>query len=203
MHSVFVQARKSLGIIGRSAISKRGVRRGAVVGVASFAMLLLSLVPAMSVGAQSFYPPNAVISSYFDPRYCGNGAVSVVTDAGGSLIDICTSTGQRVVPIYPDYVSAPYGGYGYGYAQPAYNNGYNYNAPTYAYTAPVYTRTANYGYGYGYATGAYNGNNNTKNGNTLNGYGSYTDNRTNCPGGRVTSTPSGYFCTANGFPAGA
>ena len=200
MYSVFVHARKLPGIIGRSAPLKRGVRRGAVVGVASFAMLLLSLVPAMSVGAQSFYPPNAVVSSYFDPRYCGNGAVSVVTDAGGSLINICTSTGQRVVPIYPDYVVAPYGGYGYGYAQPAYNYGYTYNAPTYAYAAPVYNNTANYGYGY--ATGTYYGNNAT-NGNTLNGYGTYNDNRTNCPGGQVTSTPSGYFCTANGFPAGA
>ena len=196
MHSISVHARKLPGIIGRSATSKCGVRRGAVVGVASFAMLLLSLVPAISVGAQSFYPPNAVISSYFDPRYCGNGAVSVVTDAGGSLIDICTSTGQRVVPIYPDYVAAPYGGYGYGYRQPAYN--YNYNAPTYAYAAPVYNNTANYGY----TTGTYYGSNAT-NGNTLNGYGTYNDNRTNCPGGQVTSTPSGYFCTANGFPAGA
>jgi len=68
--------------------------------------------------SQSGYPPNAVISSYFDPRYCGNGAVSVVTDAGGALIDICTSTGQRIIPVYPDF--APFGGFG-GYG----GNGYS------------------------------------------------------------------------------
>lgn len=68
------------------------------------------------------YPRNAVISSYFDPRYCGNGAVSVVTDAGGALIDVCTSTGQRIIPIYPDFVAAPT--YGYGYAP--YTYGYRY-----------------------------------------------------------------------------
>jgi len=72
--------------------------------------------------SQSGYPPNAVISSYFDPRYCGNGAVSVVTDAGGALIDICTSTGQRILPIYPDF--SPYGGFGGGYSP--YSFGYRY-----------------------------------------------------------------------------
>ena len=195
--------RSVLSVINRAVASRRGVRRGAMVGAAGFALLLLSLVPAVSVGAQSFYPPNAVISSYFDPRYCGNGAVSVVTDAGGSLINICTSTGQHVVPVYPDY--APYGGtgFGYGYAQPAYNYnyGYSYAQPTYNYgysTPYIYGGTPNYNYGYGTVYG-----NNVTNGNTLNGYGSYTDNRTNCPGGQVTSTPSGYFCTANGAPAGA
>jgi len=66
----------------------------------------------------SGYVPNAIVSSYFDPRYCGDGRVSVVTDAGGALINICTSTGQRVIPIYPDYV--PFGGNGYGYSPYSY-----------------------------------------------------------------------------------
>lgn len=66
----------------------------------------------------SGYVPNAIVSSYFDPRYCGDGRVSVVTDAAGALIDICTSTGQRIIPIYPDYV--PYGGNGYGYSPYSY-----------------------------------------------------------------------------------
>jgi hypothetical protein len=69
--------------------------------------------------AYSGYPPNAVISTYFDPRYCGNGAVSVVTDQYGNLINVCTSSGVRIYPVY-----APYG-YGYGYGYPAgYVNGY-------------------------------------------------------------------------------
>jgi len=199
-------------------------RRGVIVaGATGLAMLLLTLVSAGSVSAQvgypgypgygagagsrSGYPPNALISSYFDPRYCGNGAVSVVTDAGGALIDICTSTGQRILPVYPDYSS--FGGFG-GY--PGYGSGfggYGGGAPTYSY---------GYGFNNGFNTGfsGYTGftgfaggyqpypvSNTTTNGNTAaNGYGSYTDPRTNCPGGQVSSTPSGFFCTATGAFAG-
>jgi len=48
------------------------------------------------------YPANTVVSTYFDPRYC-NGVVSVATDGSGTLIDLCTTTGQRIYPIFPDY----------------------------------------------------------------------------------------------------
>jgi hypothetical protein len=65
----------------------------------------------------SGYPPNAVISSYFDPRYCGNGAVSIVTDQYGNLINVCTSSGVRIYPAYPPY------GYPYGYTNGYYVNG--------------------------------------------------------------------------------
>jgi hypothetical protein len=65
--------------------------------------------------ASTGYPPNAVISTYFDPRYCGDWAVSVVTDQYGNLIDICSSSGVRIYPVYADY--------GYGYPV-GYANGY-------------------------------------------------------------------------------
>jgi hypothetical protein len=70
--------------------------------------------------ASTGYPPNTVISTYFDPRYCGNGAVSVVTDSSGNLIDVCTSTGVRIYPVFPDY------GYGYPYG---YAGGYYGGCP--------------------------------------------------------------------------
>jgi len=200
----------------------RSPRRGVIAGATGLAMLLLTLVSAGSVsaqvgypgypgygapvGSQSGYPPNAVISSYFDPRYCGNGAVSVVTDAGGALIDICTSTGQRIIPVYPDF--SPYGSFGGfpGYGSPGFvgsptysygygfNNGFNNGFNSY----PVYTGFTGFSSGYQpYPV------NTTNSGNTVaNGYGTYTDPRTNCPGGQVTSTPSGYFCAATGTFAG-
>src|SRR4051812_33776924 len=40
-------------------------------------------------GTSSGYPPNTVVSSYFDPRY---GPVSVVTDQYGNLIDVNSAT---------------------------------------------------------------------------------------------------------------
>jgi hypothetical protein len=72
------------------------------------------------VASGSGYAPNAVVSTYFDPRYCGNGLVSVVTDQSGNLIDVCSSSGVRIYPVYADY------GYGYatGYANGYYTNGY-------------------------------------------------------------------------------
>jgi hypothetical protein len=79
-------------------------------------------VPAPAPATTSSgYPPNVVVSSYFDPRYCGNGAVSVVTDGSGNLINVCTGSGVRIYPAYPDY------GYGYSGAyipNGNYPNGY-------------------------------------------------------------------------------
>lgn len=62
----------------------------------------------------SGYPPNTVISTYFDPRY---GIVSVVTDSSGVLIDV-NAVGQRIYPIYPDY--GPVNGYYAGGSYPLY-----------------------------------------------------------------------------------
>lgn len=70
----------------------------------------------------SGYPPNTVISTYYDPRY---GVVSVVTDSGGNLININAATGQRIFPIFPDY------GYGYGYLS-GYYRGIPYVNPNIA-----------------------------------------------------------------------
>jgi hypothetical protein len=102
---------------------RRPVRRRVILAVAGLALLLgLLLVPAVSVGAQSTYPPNTVISTYYDARY---GVVSVVTDATGNLIDINAVTGQRIYPIYADY--APSVAYTNGvYAPAVYANGYYY-----------------------------------------------------------------------------
>ncbi len=59
--------------------------------------------------SSSGYPANTVIRTYFDARYC-NGLVSVVTDQYGNLIDVCTTTGQRIYPVFPDYGN----GFGFG-----------------------------------------------------------------------------------------
>lgn len=157
-----------------------GGRRWVSAFVASLALALSLIVPAANVGA-GYYPSNALISTYFDPRYCGNGAVSVVTDAGGALINVCTSTGQRILPIYPDFVAVPYGYNTFGYNTVGYNT-YNYN--TFGYN----TYTPNV---YGYGTYAAN----------VGGVRRYTDNNSNCPNGDVTQTVSGFFCSLNGAPA--
>lgn len=61
-------------------------------------------------------------ATYFDPRYCFDGLVSIVREpSNGAPINICTSTGQRIYPIYPDF--APYAGY--------YNAGVAYNPVVY------------------------------------------------------------------------
>ena len=98
---------------------RRPVRRRLILAMAGLAMLLgLLLVPAVSVGAQSTYPPNTVISTYYDARYgVVSVVVSVVTDAYGNLIDINAATGQRIYPIYADY--AP----GVAYTNGVYTNG--------------------------------------------------------------------------------
>lgn len=72
-----------------------------VIGATVLLATVLAVASGLSVGAQSPYPPNTVVSTYADPRYCG-GAVSVVTDSSGNLIDVCTTTGQRIYPVYPD-----------------------------------------------------------------------------------------------------
>ncbi len=50
-------------------------------------------------------------ATYFDPRYCGDGRVSVVPDKDGNLINVCTTTGVRIFPVYAD---------AYPYVGPAY-----------------------------------------------------------------------------------
>jgi len=115
---------------------RRPVRRRLILTLAGLAMLLgLLLIPAVSVGAQSTYPPNTVISTYYDARY---GVVSVVTDAYGNLIDINAATGQRIYPIYADYAPSV-----------AYTNGVYTNG---VYTNGIYAPvTYANGYYYGYS----------------------------------------------------
>lgn len=144
--------------------------------VAGLGLLLLALSPT-SLGAASPYPPNTVVSTYVDPRYCG-GAITVVTDGDGNLIDVCAGNGQRV---YPDAV--PYGTPGFNGYVPAYGNGY----------APVFNGSIPYAPGYGGTTFGPTGN-----GAVIR---QYNDGNSNCPNGDVTQTLDGFFCTANGQPA--
>jgi hypothetical protein len=158
------------------AVRRLGRRR--VLVATGLAMLILTLMaPAVAVGAQSAYPPNTVVSTYFDARY---GEVSVVTDPNGNLIDINAQTGQRIYSVYPDYNSA----YTNGYVAPAYTNGY---AP--AYVAPNYVGATTYAYS---TVAGYDG-------SAI--YRQYTDNNSNCADGQVTQTASGFYCTATGAPA--
>jgi len=138
--------------------------------VAGLGLLLLALVPA-AVGAASPYPPNTVVSTYFDARFCGNGQVSVVSDSSGNLVNVCTATGQRIDPaayVLPGYASGYAPGYGTGIIPP-YTTGV---------VPPVYGGVGN-----------------------AQVIRQYTDNNANCPNGDVTETTSGFFCTANGQPA--
>ena len=150
--------------------------------VAGVALLLgLLLIPAMSVGAQSAFPANTVVSTYFDARY---GEVSVVTDASGNLIDINAATGQRIYPAFADYTSA----YPSAYVAPGNTN---------AYIAPTFVNAATDGYATLPAV----------NGSPLSLFNSspvvrqYSDNNSNCADSQVTQTTSGYYCTATGTPA--
>jgi hypothetical protein len=174
---------------------------------------------AASTTSTTGYPPNAVISTYVDPRYC-DGLVSVVTDSSGNLIDVCTTTGQRIYPVYPDT--------GYGFASGLI--GANYVAPTFVnsptYIAPAFIPpgTANgitcnglYGcpFGGGYIPNSnfsyLNGNVCTVNfncgafntfpagGTVVGGVVYYNDNRF-CGDGKIAFVPGrGYFCQ-NGGP---
>ncbi|MDQ2785521.1 MAG: hypothetical protein M3Y58_11040 [Chloroflexota bacterium] len=157
---------------------QRGMRSPArarlMVAAAGLALLILTLlVPAIAVGAQSAYPPNTVVSTYFDARY---GEVSVVTDASGNLIDVNAATGQRIYPVYADYPSA----YTNAYVSPAYTN----TAIVPAYTSAFPDAYANQAASTGAAI-----------------YRQYTDNNSNCVNGQVTQTASGYYCTVTGTPA--
>lgn len=157
----------------RSSLAARLIGRRRLVVAAALAMLVLTLmVPALAVGAQSIYPPNTVVSTYFDARY---GEVAVVTDASGNLIDINAATGQRIYP-YATYASA----YSSAYVAPAYVNGY---------VAPNHVGAATYGYSPLSAISD----------GTI--YRQYTDNTSNCTSGQVTQTASGYYCTTTGAPA--
>jgi hypothetical protein len=150
-----------------------GRRRLAVVAASLALLILMLMAPAMAVGASSAYPPNTVVSTYFDARY---GEVSVVTDASGNLIDINAATGQRIYPLYPDYSTA----YTSAYVAPAYTN---------TYVAPNYVGAATYGYS---AVAGYGG-------TAI--YRQYTNNNSNCVNSQVTQTASGYYCTTTGTPA--
>lgn len=106
---------------------------GLIVGGALF---VAAIGMSFTVGAQvpnpSGYPPNTVVSTYFDPRYC-NGLVSIVTDGSGNLINVCTTTGQRIYPVYADY-GAYYGGVYNGFAPYVYTGGvYPYYGGPYGY----------------------------------------------------------------------
>jgi len=155
--------------------SRRFVPAVAAVGLL---LLLLALVPA-TVGAASPYPPNTVVSNSFDPRFCGDGRVSVVSDQGGNLVDVCTATGQRIDPS--------------AYAVPGYNYG----------SAPVYNSGAVPPITSGFLPTVNNGYTNAIYGPAGNGsvIRQYNDGNSNCPNGDVTQTFSGFFCTATGQPA--
>lgn len=138
-------------------------------------------------------PASSLVTTYFDPRYC-DGWVSIVTDSSGKLINVCTTTGQRIFPIFPDY--APYGGFvgnGYNGYMPYYNG--NVYAPAYVNgafvnnTVPLASYAAyNGNMAYGYYGAPYVG------GGTY----QYTDNRF-CGDGQVIFSNGQYFC-ANGRP---
>jgi len=94
-----------------------------IVGVA---LLIAALASSAAVGATAPFSPGAtcnsgismcqpgpyygyaVNSTYVDPRYCGDGLVSVVRDPQyGELINVCSSTGQRIFPVSTGYYGAP------------------------------------------------------------------------------------------------
>jgi hypothetical protein len=166
--------------------------------------LLVALVAGagIGVGAQT-YPPNTVVSSYSDARYCGDGRVSVVADASGSLLDICTTTGERIYPVAagvglygaPTYNPSLPGGV------PSFPPGYSPAAPG---TAPYMPPASAPGagtlppFGNGYVPAA-----SGASGITGTAIRQYFDGTSNCPNGDVTQTTTGFYCTANGQPAAA
>lgn len=164
--------------------------------------LLALCLPAVTVGAQT-YPPNTVVSSYTDARYCGDGRVSVVTDGSGALMNVCTSTGERIypvaggaVPYAPPAYNPTYPG-GVPYYPPGYNPGTAGTAP---YTVPPYS-TGNglvppFNGGYVPPVAGSSGIPGTV-------VRQYNDGNSNCPNGDVTETTSGFYCTATGQPATA
>ena len=121
--------------------ASRSLLRWVVLGAAGMVLLVLALMQSASVGAaapttygnggcinntvcgtgatNTGFPANAVLRSYFDPRY---GFVSVVTDGSGNLIDVNSQTGQRIYPAFPDFGIG--GVIGNGFIGANFNNGF-------------------------------------------------------------------------------
>jgi len=231
--------------------ASRSLLRWAVVGAASAILFVLAMVQGGSVGAAApttydntvcinyttcyptaapatttttntttGIPGNAVVSTYVDPRYC-NGLVSVVTDSSGHLIDVCTTTGQRIYPVFPDY------GFGAGFVGSNFIGsnfvGANFVNGTFIAPGTANGITCNGVYGCPFG-GGFVGNGNFGNGfnginaNFVNGFNGfngntfpagatyvggntflYNDNRF-CTDGKVAFVQNrGYFCQ-NGVP---
>jgi hypothetical protein len=188
----------------------RSMRRGfrpapqrAALGAVILALSMLAVLSGAAVGAQTTYPPGTVVSTYIDLRYCG-GPISIVADSGGNLINVCTATGQRIIPAYPDngYL-AGFAGAGYvppGYVPPAATTQYIVPsvANPYPYANGAYLNGAYPNGAYLNTTGCgFNGGNcgalpagGTQVGNVI----YYTDNRY-CGDGQVALVlGQGYFC---------
>jgi hypothetical protein len=161
--------------------------------------LLVVLVAAVGVGAQT-YPPNTVVSRYTDPRYCGDGQISVVADSSGTLMDVCIRDGSRIYPVADG--TNPYGG---PVVNPGVQGGVPYLPPGYA---PAVPGTAPYTPPYAPNTGIAlpNGGGYVSPASGTGGITGtiirqYYDGNSNCPNGDVTQTTGGFYCTANGQPA--
>jgi len=154
---------------------------------------------------------NTVVSTYIDPRYCG-GVVSIVTDSGGNLINVCPN-GQRVFPVFPDF------GFGAGFVSPSFVNGnFNNNGGFInngGFVSPSFVNgnffnnnggfinsNGNFFNGNGFNSNGFNGNGfNTfpAGGTVVGGTVFYNDNRF-CGDGKLAFVPGrGYFCQ-NGAP---
>jgi hypothetical protein len=129
------------------------------------------------------------------------------------LIDICTATGQRIYPIYPDngypagYVAGNYvNGYTFpyvnGYVSPYVNTGYVAPTTVTPYVSPFYSGSFFNGlYGTNFCNVNVNCNTNTVPSGATNvgGVLYYNDNRF-CGDGKIAFVPGqGYFCQ-NGGP---
>ncbi|MGI8856823.1 MAG: hypothetical protein ACR2JW_13820 [Thermomicrobiales bacterium] len=90
----------SYPIAHRARAGNQAARR-VTLGAVVVALSMLAALSSVVVGAQTTYPPNTVVSTYVDLRYC-NSSISIVSDSGGNLINVCDATGRRIFPIYPD-----------------------------------------------------------------------------------------------------
>lgn len=192
-------------VASRARAGMRSVRSGArsarqrrALGAAILALSMLAVISNAAVGAQTTYPPNTVISTYVDLRYC-NGSISVVTDNNGVLIDVCTATGQRIYPVYPDNgYAAGYAGPGYGlpgYAPPALGTQYAVPpiANPYPYANGLYPNGA-YANGTGCGINGVNCGALPAGGTQVGNVIYYTDNRY-CGDGQVALViGQGYYC---------
>jgi hypothetical protein len=104
------------------------INRKVLLGIVGAAMLVLT-VGSLSASAQTpygvpygyaGYAGYGAYTTYFDPRYCGDGLIAVVPEkTNGAPINICATTGVRVFPVYSDFGGyGGYGGYGVGYGVP-------------------------------------------------------------------------------------